>query len=338
MAIGTYADLVMNTEFFQLGVMEKLTQYTDLFNEQAGGAIQVIPQALSGHYNNEDFFTNISNLITRRDITSIAAATILHPAQATQVGVKVDRKYVVGITKDALRKINMTSETYSLGLGRQVAKDLAVDYLNTGLISAVAALKGNTASLTDTTQLGAVMDYSSSSIDPAYLADALALFGDNSNNIVCWVMHSAVYWDLVKNNMAANLSGLSNVVIYGGLPGSLGKPVFVTDSSSLITAGPPDVYHVLGLTPGAIRLLESETETPFNGILPGLENMTYLIQGENAYNIMIKGYAYQTASGISPTNATLGTTAAWSQVATDDKSTAGVVLHVIKSTGGGKTV
>lgn len=339
MAAGTYSDLVMNTPFYNTGMAEVLNQYTDVFNSKAGNVIQLVPQALIGQYNTEDFFQNVSGIINRRDSSSVDDATILKLTQSSLRGVKLDRGLgPVSDTVDSLNKINVSSEAYSLTVGRIAAKAMLVDYLNAGLLAAVAAMKSNTASLTDTTQLGAIYDKSSNSISSEYLADALALFGDASANISCWIMHSRIYYDLVKQNLSANLSGLSDVIIYGGVPGTFGKPVYITDSSSLITTGSPNVYHVLGLTSGAIRLIQSETTPPFSGVVPLKKNLLWVIQGEHSFNVMIKGYAYQTTGGVNPTNAVLGSSTYWSQVATDDKDTAGVVLHVIKASDATKTV
>jgi hypothetical protein len=50
-------------------------------------------------------------------------------------------------------------------------------------------------------------------------------------------------------------------------------------------------------------------------------------QSEYGYNVECKGFKWDIANGgINPSNATLGTTTNWDQVAYDDKLTAGVRL------------
>jgi hypothetical protein len=65
-------------------------------------------------------------------------------------------------------------------------------------------------------------------------------------------------------------------------------------------------------------------------LVSGLEQISYRLQGEYAYNLGLKGYTWDIANGgANPSAAALATGTNWDQVATDDKDTAGVILKCI---------
>lgn len=86
---------------------------------------------------------------------------------------------------------------------------------------------------------------------------------------------------------------------------------------------------VLGLTSGAVSIIESEAREFLSDIVTGKENIKYRIQAEGSFALNVKGYSWKTASGVNPTLATLGTKTNWELKATDKKSSAGVLLNVL---------
>ena len=155
-------------------------------------------------------------------------------------------------------------------------------------------------------------------------------FGDASQRVVAYVMHSKVYHDLMRQSIADGLTDVAGVTIHNGTVASLGKPVIVTDSASLISAGTGlttghDEYLTLGLTAGAIRLEESEDRQIVSDLITGLENLVLRYQGEYAFNLNLKGYAWDIANGgANPTAGALATATNWDKVASDNKSIGGV--------------
>ena len=85
MAIGKYSDMVVYQAEFQSGMVEKVAQFLAAFNEASRGAIRLVPRALKGHYGKEAFFEDVSSLVSRRDITSVSAATDLALTQGELV-------------------------------------------------------------------------------------------------------------------------------------------------------------------------------------------------------------------------------------------------------------
>ncbi len=120
------------------------------------------------------------------------------------------------------------------------------------------------------------------------------------------------------------------MVVYGGTPGTLGRPVVVVDAPALYTAatsasGSYATYHTLGLVANGAVVTESEQEEVVSEVVTGLENLVFRVQGEYAFNLECKGFAWDvTNGGANPTNAAIGTSSNWDKAATDKKALSGV--------------
>ena len=197
-------------------------------------------------------------------------------------------------TRDAFRKIfGSFSQTEFTGLvAEQVAQIMQLEMVNSSLMATVASLKQQTPSYLQEASLG--------SISTNTLVSSLALLGDKADQVVCWIMHSKPYYDLVKNQIAANITGVSNFNVAQGSPLSLGRPIIVTDSSALTgNVNSPDVtdYFTLGLTADAVLVENSEEQEVIVQDVTGLENLAVRIQGEYAYNLSLKGFKWDVANG-----------------------------------------
>ncbi len=324
-AIGKASDMVIYQAEFQTGMIESLTQFLNAFNESSRGAIRLIPNALKGHYSKNAFFKDISGLVTRRDITSVASVTPIAMTQDEMIGVKVNRKVgPVSNTLDSIIKAGMTEEEASRAFGKLAGEHKMRDMLNTGLIALETAIQSVTVMNLDIT--GETTKTSST----AALQRAKAKMGDNGEKIVCWVSHSKTHNDVLGALIAGNVTGLSDIVsIQGAVPAFLGRPVVVTDSPALTDANgtATDTYNTLGLVAGALVIEESEPDRFYTDIVGSLENLARIWQSEYAYNITIKGKKWDVGNGgVNPADAAIGTTTNWDTVASDDKNTAGVRL------------
>ncbi len=323
MAIGTKANFKIYDEQFFGGMVEMIEQNANAFNAASNNCIQLRPERILGDFEKESFITTISSLITRRDVGSVSAATDLAVAQAEKAGVKINRKIgPVAQTLDAFRKIQMevTDDVLSFLLGQQIGKAIAVDYINTAVIGAKAAL-ANTAAVTH--------DYSATgTITHGQMVVGMSMFGDASGQLQCWVMHSKPYFDLIGQAITDKVFEVAGAVIYSGSVPTFGRPVVVIDAPALVDTVPtPDVYWTLGLVPEAVVVKESEERNIVNEVVTGLENLVVRMQGEYAFNLGIKGFTWDvTNGGANPSDATLGTGSNWDKVATDNKSLAGIVI------------
>lgn len=324
MAIGLASDFKVHQPFLQTRINELLTQNGNAFNGASGGAIRLSTQSIVGDYNYETFFASLgAGLATRRDTTSMGAQTDTALLQEENISVKLSRKIAtVAQTRDAFRKIfgRFTPTEFTGIVAEQVAQIMQLEMLNTGLAALRAALVQQTASYIQPS-LGAMATNS--------LVDGLNGFGDAAQNIVAWVMHSKPYYDLVKNQIAANITGVSNFNVAQGSPLSLNRPIIVTDSTSLVGAvNSPDVpnYYTLGLVAGAADIINSEESEVVVQDVTGLENLAYRIQGEYAYNLGLKGFKWDTNSGINPTAAAIALGTNWDSNVGGVKLRAGVVI------------
>lgn len=314
-------------EYMKTRAAETLQQQADGFNAAVNNAIILSTVEKAGDYEYESFFKDIASLVTRRDNTSVSAATKLSMAQDEFIRVKLNRKIgPVDQTRDSFRKIFARySETEFAGiLGGQIAVAQQLDMMNSGLLAARAALDNVSSN---------AMRYtipSNGTITTAGMVSGLALMGDRADRIVAWVMHSKPYYDLVKEQIAAKIDGVANFNVQTGTPITLNRPVLVTDSASLkVTSGSPAVtdYYTLGLTASGVLCEVTETSDIVIDDVTGLENIITRLQGEFAYNVGVKGFKYDVGNGAANPNATaLGTGSNWDLAASDLKSVAGVVI------------
>lgn len=316
--IGTKDDFKIYDEQYFSGQYERVLQTIDIFNQASNGAIVLQANLVKGEYEKRSFMKKIAGLIRRRDPASVAAVADLKPTQGEFIGVKVNRGIgPVSNTIDSWKKIAEDPQMLSFFLGKMVAEAKLEEMANTAVRVIEAALQGQ-AALNHT--VAATMTHSA-------LVDAFAKRGDKSGDIVALVMHSKPYFDLVKAAITDKIFGVANVAVYAGTVATLGKPTIVIDSPALVDAGAPNTYNTLGLVAGAITVKESELETvTLDGPITGLENLVYRLQGEYAYNVEPLGFKYDTAQGVNPNDATLGTAATWIKEATDDKALGGVRL------------
>ena len=321
MAAGTKTDFEIFEEQFFGGMTETLQQNADAFNEASRGALAVITRLHRGDYIEESIIKGLAGtLVSRRDITSVSSAADIPLEQVLDRGVKLNRKIgPVAQALDAWKKIGSDPEMMSFVVGEQAGPEIAVEMLNT-LVSIMVTSIGGVAAL--------VNDYSATgTATHLQLVKTLAKFGDAAGKVVAWVMHSKPYYDLVGQAITDNVWNVGGLAIMEGSTATLGRPVVITDSSSLLVSGTPDVYLTLGLVEGAGVAMESEERELVSETVTGLENLVGRIQGEYVYTANSKGFQWDaTSGGINPTAGALATASNWDQWALDNKQLPGVLL------------
>jgi len=325
MATGKASDFTIYNEEFFTGLTEVVMQNANGFNAASLNAIRLVASTQKGDYEKSTFIDEISSLTSRRDTTSVSTATDLAMTQSEQVAVKMNRKIgPVAQTLDAWRKIGASAATMYLMFGRQVGEAVTLDYFNSALTAVTAALRGQSALLYD-----AEDNASTKTLNHTNLVDGLAKAGDGAGSIVAWVMHSKSYFDLMKNAISDNVFQVGGVTITNGTVASLGRPIIISDASSLTeTSGSSaTTYLTLGLRADAVAVIQSEAQEVISDVVSGLENIVMRLQGEYAMNIKVKGMAWDVTNGAAnPTDAALGTSTNWDKVATDDRSLPGVMV------------
>jgi len=329
MAASLASDMKVYDNYAAGRTNELLAQFGDVFNAASNGAIRLSTKTARGNYNYESFFKNLgATLAARRDNTSVSAQTDTAMTQDEHVMVKLSRKIKpVATTRDAFLKAFGTMSQTMFGdvVAEQVANIMQLEMVNSVLAAVRAALKQQSASYVTEASLGAISTNS--------LVSSLAAMGDRANRVVAWVMHSKPYYDLVKNQIAGNITNVSDFNIATATPITLNRPVIVTDSASLIAnLNSPDVnnYFTLGLTAGAVEIENSEEQYVTFQEVTGLENIVIRMQGEYAYTVGLKGFKWDVGNGGANPDATalaLGTN--WDTIFTDVKDRAGIALMTL---------
>ena len=198
------------------------------------------------------------------------------------------------------------------------------DMLNAAITALVAAFENVGATV--------VHDGTAGTITLAKLNSGATLFGDRSQAIAAWVMHSTQYHALVAAGLTntERLFTFENVSI---MQDAMGRPFIVTDSPSLVetdgVGAGIDKYSVLGLVPnGAVVEMNDDFSASVIDV-HGSENLKRSYQAEWSFNLGLKGYTWDmTNGGKSPNDSALGTGTNWDKTASSVKDTAGVAVQV----------
>jgi hypothetical protein len=80
----------------------------------------------------------------------------------------------------------------------------------------------------------------------------------------------------------------------------------------------------------AAVLEDSEEEMLYTDVITGKENIITRLQGEFAYNMNLKGFAWDVANGgVNPDDTALGTGSNWDSVMDSDKDLAGFAIRTL---------
>lgn len=319
------SDLAVYSEYAYSAFTEVLRQQIDLFNSATAGAISLQSAAHQGDYSDTAFFAKVTGgLVRRRNAYGTGAVAEKVLKHLVDVSVKVaSGTPPVRLDPGQFRWIQQNPQVAGSAMGKQLAIDTMADMLNTGLGVTYSALTQVAAIKFDATVVAAPDDL------PTWnnLNNAQAKFGDQSSQIVAWVMHSAPMHALYGNN----LINANNLFTYGTvnvLRDPFGKLLVMTDSAQLFTAGAPNVYHILGLVPGAVHVGQNNDFDANEETKNGDENLIRTYQAEWSYNVGVKGFAWDKGNGgHSPTDASLFTSVNWDRYATSEKDLAGVILE-----------
>lgn len=313
------SDFEVFTEFTYTAATEVLRQQIDLFNAATAGAIVLRAAANVGDYTDSAFYAKVADLVRRRNVYGVGTVTEKELAMLTETSVKVAAGTPpVRVDPAWWTWIQRNPEEGGVIYGKQLAVDMMADMLNTAIMAAVAALSG---------QASNIWDGSASTADFSDLLTGASKMGDASQAIRVWITHSKVMFDIwgvaLANGASLFTFGTINVRQDG-----FGRPIVITDSPSLVNLTPnPDIYRSIGLVSGGV-LVEQNNDFDQNvETSNGNENIKRTIQSEWTYNLSVKGFAWDKASGgHSPNDAAIASTANWDKVVTSQKDLAGVLV------------
>lgn len=310
---------------FHSGMVETIMQRNVDLNATAG-TMSMFPREMQGEFLKETFFKEIKGMVRDRDPNDLTDSTADDIVQGEVKAVKVHKSIHVEKTLNSWNAIGSDPSQFSFVVGTQQGEEVARDYLNSSIAAVVGAIRSEAGLVFDATASATATERT---IKPKNLNKMRRLLGDNGQSIRALVMNSTMYYDLVDDAIDAKLTNITDVVVYGGTPATMGLPVIVTDSPFLTgtaTVGgtaDTEVHYVVGLRDRAVAAMEAEAPTALAEVVGGKKNLIGRIQTEYALMCRVDGFAWTGAEH--PTRADLATTTNWDYVFSDVKSAPGVV-------------
>ncbi|MCG7598876.1 major capsid protein [Halomonas sp. McH1-25] len=310
MATTVNSDMIIYNDLAQTAYLERIQEVFQVFNAASQGAIVLDSELIEGDFRRRAFY-KIGGAIEHRDVNATSAVTGKKISNGEMVGVKIPFKYgPYETTEEAFKRRARSPEEFSMLVGQDYA-----DAVMQGRLSfATAALK---AAIAANANMSVAGEFSTDG--KILLTKALRRFGDRFNRVSMWLMDSASYFDIVDNAIAEKIYEEAGTVIYGGQPGTMGRPVLVTDETP--------ANSVFGLQQGAVTVTESQAPGFRSYPINDQENLAMGFRAEGTFNLELLGYSWDdTVGGANPTLAAIGTGANWTKYATSDKNTAGVLI------------
>lgn len=305
------SDMIIYNDLAQTAYLERLQDVLEVFNASSGGALILRNELIEGDLRKRSFY-KIGGTLGHRNVNSDAAVAGIKIGADEAVGVKTPWKYGPYETmEEAFKRRARSPEEFSMLVGQDMA-DAALDYYIQTAFAALGAAIGANANMVATGSFA--VDHKK------VLTKGMRKFGDRFNRIALFAMDSATYFDLVDDAIDQKIYEEAGVVIYGGSPGTMGKPVLVSDKVT--------EERIFGLQVGAVSVTESQAPGVRSYPVNTQENLAIGYRAEGAFNVDIMGYSWKDTAGVNPNLAALGTGANWRKHATSDKATAGVLIDL----------
>lgn len=314
------ADMKVFNDFMYDAATETIRQQVELFNGATNGALRLSQAGNVGDFAHEATYKAIAGLMRRRDAYGSGAVTPTTLSQMEHVAVKIAGGTApVQFDPQQFSWIQRNPEEAGVVIGEQVARGVIADEVNTAILALQAALSGNA----DVTH-----DATAGSLTLNALNKGAGKFGDRMMDIMVWLIHSTPMTDLFDSS----LTNSNQLFEFGSVrvtQDGFGRRFIMTDSPALYEAdgggAGVDHYHTIGLSDAAATVEDNGDYYATVEEKTGDENIQRIFQAEYTYNLGLKGYAWNTGVK-SPTDAAIGTGGNWTKVATDNKSTAGVLV------------
>jgi hypothetical protein len=307
-------------EFLRTVIMGKQAQDVAKFNAGTLGGITLQAGSAMGDYKDTVFFKRIEGLVRRRNAYGSGDVAETHLEDVVDTMVRVAAGTApVDLSPGQFRWIGTDPAQAAALLGKQIAEDTISDMLNCAILAAVTALSATASN---------VHDYSATGVcGLAELVKGAAKFGDRAQAIRCWLMHSKTAHD-IYGAAIANATHLFNSATVNVVQDGFGRTIVMTDSPYLQDLGAnPDKYFTLGLVEGGVIVRQNDDYDQNINTTNGKENIKRTLQAEWSYNVGLKGFSWDKATGgASPNDAAIGSSANWDQYAASAKDLPGVIV------------
>ncbi|MEN6664580.1 MAG: major capsid protein [Phycisphaerae bacterium] len=329
---GSAADMVYK-DTLRAEEYRRTIEKIDIFNEASRGAIVLESDparqmALGGDFTDTARWKPIDSLVSSRNNDSPGDAVNIRKLEMTGGKLVSQTKGCgpVAVTDIQARKAGRAFDMNAamVNLGQQFADSKILAIRNNIIAAAVAAV--DSADTTDGTTASAnihVLDVARGKMagekvtaSMAHMNLLLARMGDAREEILTFVMPSAVFADLVGDAIANyKFERVAGVAIYRDVVQAFGRTVLVVDAPSLIntqTSGYFTDYVVLGLGGGSLtaRVIYDQGIEIQRDILKE-SSVTYVRED---FDVQYEVYGMKWASATdNPTDAELATAANWDE-------------------------
>jgi hypothetical protein len=306
------------SEEIQGSVLESLPQMLNAFGDATNGGMQMSMSGFQGDFIKNAIYASFDSARYRVDryaTNSTKAATALSQIEA--VGVKVAGAFKLNFEPAQMTWLLKNPAEGIEVISRGITEGIFRDMLNSAIAAGVAAVSGNADMTNDIT------GGTNAVVTQIALNDAYAKMGDMSQSIVCNVMNSIVYHQLIKQALTngAELFTAGNVMVID----IQGKKTVVTDAPAL-TNSTTD-YRVLSLVNGGIIVNNGSDIVTTIGEDVTKDRAETIVHSDYTFGLNVRGYAWDTANGgKSPTDAEIATATNWDKYVSSNKHTAGVLL------------
>lgn len=305
--------------------IEKINYNIALFNAATRGGLILRSQNNQGDYTEEAIYQRISGLVRRRDAYGSGAVSAVDLNQTLSRSVKVAAGTPpVNIDPHWWDWINRAPSEPGVIIGSQLAEETLADMVTVAIKATVAAIT-NADSVLGAGTL--IYDGTAGNGSLNTLNSTAAKFGDRANQILCWLMHSKVLFDI----FGAALTNANQLFTFGTVQvvqDGFGRPFVVTDQTDLTYTSSGTKYQTIGLSAGAVVIDRNNDYLENMETKNGFENLVRTWQAQWSYNLSLKGYAWdKNNGGASPTTAAIATGTNWDKYAASIKDTSGVIAN-----------
>ncbi len=332
----TPSGLTFFDDQFHGAELERVTQNLAVLNANSGGTIRVMAGAHAGRSRETTRFGTVSGLIQSRDPSS-AVATVT-PTTSNNEGQK-EIKIYYRVAHDVFAQDwfdqGFTSEAGFREQSRLMGLDFGDQKIQTYVNTALAAILGGLLEI-DSGSETAIYDNTGEStptLNYTALGNGLRLVGDRAAAVRAWGMRGIQHADVFLNVQGSDAQSFQIgdlMLVQGAIP-LLNRRGIVTDSASFVkdNGSAADTYYTMGLFENAVIIEETEAELRDFSIVKGTgttapANMQYRLDIQYAATLKLRGLTY--AGADNPTDATLATAAAWTQIANDLKNGPGIAI------------
>lgn len=306
-------DVIIYNELVQTAYLERIQDNIDVFGGSSNGAISIRNELIEGDFRKQAFY-QFDGSVSHRDVNSDSTVDASKIGANEMVSVKCPWKFgPFKTTKEAFKRRMRSPEEFSLVVGMKMADATMSYWIEAALASLNAAISGDM-------RVGGTVSKNGKKI----FTKGLRTMGDKFERIALLAMHSTTFFDVVDEAIDNKIFNEADIVIYGGQPGTMGKPILVTDKCA--------TDKIFGLQPGAVSVVESQAPETIQYPINNEENISIGYRAEGAFNMELLGYSWEPdTGGNNPSLDNLGNAENWEKYASSDKATAGFVIDLTAS-------